>query len=176
MVKRLFIFSLLFTFVSYFLNGQQDSTIDKWEHVKILVGKWIGEGENIGGEKISNSLFTSELDNNIIIRKNYSEYIPGSDETNQHFEDLLIIFRYPDASIKATYFDNKSRVINFNITVSDPGDTIIFLSEKRKGLSLFRITYSIIDNKNMRMSYETAESGKEKDLTIVQEYKLVKIY
>ncbi|OGU58214.1 MAG: hypothetical protein A2V66_01515 [Ignavibacteria bacterium RBG_13_36_8] len=154
--------------------SQQSGKTTKWEQVKFLVGEWTGEGGGQPGVAAGGSSFTSDLDDHIIVRKNFAEYPAKNGRPAFRHEDLMIIYSNPDGTVKAVYFDNENHVINYDVDIPDDGSSIVFLSESAEGMPLFRMTYNIVSEDKVTLSFEIAPSGKINDLSKYIESSMVR--
>lgn len=134
--------------------SQQNSTWDKWA---FLIGEWKGEGGGQPGQGGGVFSFQTDLDNNVLVRKSHSEY-PAQDGKTLIHNDLMIV--YPDNSgtaFRAIYFDNEKHVINYNVTFSDK--SVIMTSEKAGNAPIFRLTYTLLENKMVNTKFEMSQDG-----------------
>ena len=71
---------------------------------------------------------------------------------------------YPDVKgnpSKAIYFDNEGHTINYNISFSNSAKSIVFLSAKVANTPVFRLTYTLLDNKEVNTKFEISRDGSE---------------
>ena len=172
MLKKLFLIIFIVVIIPLNVSAQVDST---WDHIKFFVGKWIGQSSENDTLLPRNSLFTSELDDNIIVRKNYIDFGEQPAGEQLRHEDLMIIFRYPDGIINATYFDTENRVINFVVNISELGDEIIFESIPIKGMPFYRITYVKYSPDEIYVNFESSITGTKKDLTSLYHLNMLRL-
>ena len=153
------------------LSAQKNS--EMWSKWKYLIGNWEGEGNGTPGKGDGFFSFRNDLDENILIRKNHSEYPATADSPATVHNDIMII--YPDTSgnpVKAIYFDNEGHIINYAITYSD--STIILTSEVKTNSPRFRLTYIKIDSKTVNIKFEIAFAQKPDFFTTYLEGKGIK--
>jgi hypothetical protein len=154
-LKTIFIFITLA--VSCNLSAQNNT--DVWLKWKYLIGNWAGEGNGTPGKGTGFFSFKTDLNDKILVRKNYSEYPATADKPAIVHNDILII--YPDTSgnpVKAIYFDNEGHVINYAISYSD--SSIVLTSNISNDSPRFRLTYKEIDNKTVHIKFEIAFAQK----------------
>jgi hypothetical protein len=149
--------SLIILFCGMLTTGfaQQKPNWDQWSW---LTGEWIGEGSGQPGTGGGTFSFKTDLDQNVLIRKSHSEYPATASKPKVIHDDLMVV--YPDYSgipSKAIYFDNEGHTINYSISYSDK--TIILTSEKIPNVPVFRLTYSLIDNKTVNTKFEMSQDG-----------------
>jgi hypothetical protein len=101
-IKLVIIVALFGLFTTCF--GQQRTTCEKWNW---LVGEWVGEGSGQPGQGSGFFTFKTDLDNNILVRKDHTEIV-ATENKPKVIHDLRII--YPGnsgSSTKAIYYDNE---------------------------------------------------------------------
>ena len=125
------ILGLLFSTTIIIGLAQAAEPADVWKPLRFLLGSWEGGGSGAPGEGQGVATFTLELNDNVMMRKNRTEFPPKPGEkAGLVHDDWLLI--YPAASVggqppksdsipaaprfKAVYFDNESHVINYNVT------------------------------------------------------------
>jgi hypothetical protein len=143
--------------------GQQNSNWKKWDW---LIGEWIGEGggqPGVGGGTFS---FKPDLDNNILVRKSHSEYPATVNKPKVIHDDLMVVYSdFTGAPSKAIYFDNEGHTINYTITYSDK--SIVLTSDKITNAPVFRLTYTLLENKMVDTKFEISQDG-EKFMTYIE--------
>lgn len=172
MSKKLALVIIVYLTMPFCIQGQNST---QWDHLKFFIGKWIGQTTEGDTAIPRNSLFTSELDDNIIVRKNYLDFgdKPGGEQLMH--EDLMIIFRYPDGGINATYFDNENRIINFVVSISESGEEVIFQSIPIKGMPFYKITYIKINKDEIYVNFESSTSGNKNDLASLYDLNMLRM-
>jgi hypothetical protein len=126
-----------------------------WSKWKLLIGTWEGEGNGKPGQGSGYFTFNLDLDSNLLVRKNHSEYPAMNGKPAFSHDDLLIV--YPDTSgtpVKAIYFDNEGHIINYLISYSD--SAIILTSIKETKSYRFRLSYRLEDPKKVKIKFEMA--------------------
>lgn len=144
------------------LSAQQNP----WTKWTWLIGEWKGEGKGQPGQGEGVFSFTPDLNSKILVRKAHSEYPASGNRPATIHDDLLIV--YPDPSgtpSKAIYFDNEGHTITYSI--SYPEKSIVLLSDKTPNMPVFRLTYSLIDDKTVDTKFEMSQDG-EKFMTYIQ--------
>lgn len=156
-------FSLYVMTVLFFLSTQiysQEKEYNNWNAFKFLMGDWIGEGSGAPGEAAGEFTFFSDLQNTVLIRKNFAEYPAQNGRPAFRHDDLMIVYRSGN-SIKANYFDNEGHVINYNVNFSSDSLSVIFVSDPNPASPGFRFTYTKIDPAKMKFSFDIAPPGKQ---------------
>ncbi len=120
-------------------SAQQLSAKPDWSSLRFLIGEWIGEGSGEPGKGTGGFDFVFDLDEQIIVRHNRSDYPATKDRPAFSHNDLLII--YPGNQMQAMYFDNEGHVINYNCQLSSDGDTVTFVSAVQPKTPRFRLSY-----------------------------------
>ena len=137
--------------------GQGNSTWDKWTW---LMGEWVGEGSGQLGQGGGTFTFKNSLDNNILIRESHSEYPATGNRPKAIHNDLMIISLDNLGIVsKAVYFDNESHTINYSITYFD--QSIGFTSQKIANVPVFRLTYTLLENKMVNTKFEMSQDGEK---------------
>lgn len=162
MKSKLFFTAALVVMMSTAFS-QQSTTWTKWLW---LMGEWKGEGNGQPGQGSGVFSFQPDLDGKILVRKAHSEYPANGNRPASVHNDLLIV--YADATgnpSKAIYFDNEGHTINYSITYS--GKSIILLSDKISNAPVFRLTYTLLDDKTVDTKFEMSQDG-EKFMTYIE--------
>lgn len=153
-MKHLILLTLLI--FSFTANAQET---DKWEKLRPLAGKWSGEGSGIPGEGIESFSFTFDLEQSILVRKNYSDYSRNTLKDRTIISDLIIIYLAADSPSKAIYFNSDGHAVNYSISYSD--NSITFTSENIPQTPTFRINYLFIDNTTVKVRFEMSHNGMD---------------
>jgi len=135
--------------------GQQSANWDKWNWI---MGEWVGVGTGQPGQGGGYFTFSTDLSNNILVRKGHTEFPASENKPNVIHDDLMVV--YPDRSgvpLKAIYFDNEGHTINYLVTYSE--NSIILTSEKNEGAPLFRLTYTLLDKETVNTKFEMSQNG-----------------
>lgn len=144
------------------LYAQTAAAKDPWAPLQFLVGTWAGEGSGEPGPTGTGGFaFSFELDNQILVRKNWAKYAPSPGEkTGTSHEDLMII--YPDsghAAIRAIYFDNEGHVINY--VASFPAkQSVTFESGASQPGPRYRLTYELGSDSKLVIVFSIAAPGQ----------------
>lgn len=152
--------------------GQQSISWTKW---RWLIGEWVGEGSGQPGQGGGTFTFKPGLDDKILIRESHSEYPAAGNKPRVIHNDLMII--YPDFTgnpLKAIYFDNEGHTINYSITYADK--SIALTSEKIPNVPVFRLTYTLLDNKMVNTKFELSQDGEKFSTYIEGKSKLNKLH
>lgn len=88
---------------------------DKWKSIEFLLGNWTGAGTGQPGAGSGKYSFKSELNGQIVVRRSYNLLATGT----KH-EDLLVMY----ADSRAMYWDSEGHVIEYRVTVPEPGRVI----------------------------------------------------
>ena len=140
---------------------------DAWKALRSLVGTWQGEGEGRPGPGGGQFSFALDLQEQIIVRKNHSEYPASQGRPATVHDDLLIA--YPGdsaAAVRAIYFDNEGHVINYVVTASADGKTVTFLSVPQASAPRFRLSYTMQDGEEVLIKFEIAPPEKPVEFKI----------
>lgn len=149
-----------FLFIGVFIMGllpncfSQETT--NWEAWKWLSGDWVGEGSGVPGQGGGTFSFQTELDGKIMVRHSHSEYPSEAGKPSIVHNDLMVI--YPENNgTRASYFDNEGHVIQYMVSYSTK--TIVFLSEKKGPLPVFRLTYTLLEDGRVNTAFEVSQDG-----------------
>ncbi len=113
---------LLFTFFVA-ITGQaiaQQSNDNKWNEWRFLLGKWVAEGGGQPGQASGGGFsFDFDLQERVLVRRNYSEYPATASKPPSRHDDLMVIYQEPEKGTRAEYFDNEGHVIHYSVSFSD---------------------------------------------------------
>jgi len=133
-----------------------------WSALQFLVGNWAGEGTAETGQAGAGSCsFQPDLQGKTLIRKNHAEYPAADNHPAIAHDDLMVI--YPDQAkhqLRAFYTDNEGNVINYTVTASADGKSVIFLGDITEGSPRFRLTYTLAQPGHLILAFEMAPPGK----------------
>jgi hypothetical protein len=136
-------------------------TTSGWALFEYLLGDWVGEGGGQTGQGTGEFSFHPDLQNRILVRKNYAAYPPTKDRPGFRHDDLMVVYRESDnASPRALYFDSEVHVIHYSITASSDKKTIEFLSEVLPSSPRYRLTYVRTGSDTLTLKFEIAPPGK----------------
>ena len=133
-----------------------------WNSLQFLVGNWVGEGTAETGQAGAGTCsFAPDLQGKTLIRKNHSEYPAADNHPAIAHDDLMVI--YPDAAkhqLRAFYTDNEGNVIDYTVTASADGKSVVFLGDIAAGSPRFRLTYTLTQPGHITLAFEMAPPGK----------------
>lgn len=150
---------LLVIFLPAILFAQQTDRAPNWEGWQFLIGEWKGEGSGDPGQGTGSFSFWPDLNENIIIRKNHAEYPASKDRPAFSHDDLIIVHKEYDKT-RAIYFDNEGHLINYIVHFSEDSSSLIFTSEIKPVEPRFRLTYTKVENGEVKINFEIAPPGK----------------
>jgi hypothetical protein len=135
------------------LYGQQSK--NPWEKWNFLIGEWVGDGNGQPGKGEGKFSFQTDLDGNILVRKNHTAFPETATSKAFVHEDLLIVYPgYAGSPQEAIYFDNEGHTIKYKVNFIDK--SIILTSDITENMPRFRFSYTIIDVKTVNISFEMA--------------------
>ncbi len=156
--SQLFVFMILFTF-SQSLTAQQLAKPVDWNAYRFLVGEWVGEGTGDPGQATGGFGFAFDLQNTILVRKNYADYPATKDRPAFSHNDLMVVYREGD-KFRAVYFDNEQHVINYAVSFSKDSSAVIFVSDVMSGAPRFRLTNTKQGTDSIKIAFEIAPPGQ----------------
>jgi hypothetical protein len=140
-----------------------------WKPIEFLLGNWIGTG---GGAQTGSGQgafsFEPQLNQHIIVRRNFAEYSSGPQAGSRH-DDLMIIYPDPAAGsaspdrvhqqLRAIDWDTEGHVIQYNIA-TPAANVAVFESDGMPSGPRYRLTYTL-NGKNLDGKFEIAAPGAE---------------
>jgi hypothetical protein len=157
-------------------SAQQKLSEPTLAPLQFLLGKWEGEGSAEAGRGSGYFSFETSLQDKVLIRKNHSQYRQARDRPVYRHDDLMIV--YVDAATKqmrAFYTDNEQHVINYAISVSGDGSSVVFISDAQTSGPRYRLTYAVTQPGKMSVTLEAAQPDKPDQFQKVVEGKVKKI-
>jgi hypothetical protein len=149
-----------------FTSGSFAQQNPVWANWSWLIGEWKGEGSGQPGQGGGIFSFKTDLDGKILVRKSHSEYPASGNRPAATHDDLMIVsLDLTGAPSKAIYFDNEGHTINYSINYTPK--TIVLQSDKIPGVPVFRLTYTLLDDKTINTSFEMSQDG-EKFMTYIE--------
>ena len=156
-MRQLLLIVLLLS-ASQAAHAQSQTSLDS---LKVLIGKWTGEGQSEVGAGGGYFTFETSLKDKVLIRKNHAEYPATKDRPTVTHEDLMVV--YVDAAAKKLrgfYPDSEGNTINYLITISDDQRTITFASDPRDPGPRYRLTYVLTQPDQIALTFEVAPPDK----------------
>lgn len=141
--------------------GQESSAKTSLDELRFLIGEWEGVGEGGPGAGKGVFSFAFELQNKVILRKNYAEYPATAGHAAVRHDDLMLI--YVDAAsnqILANYFDSEGHQINYKVTPSSGHKAVTFLSEPSAALPRYRLSYTRLKDGTLSGRFEISPPGQ----------------
>jgi hypothetical protein len=138
----------------------QEST-KAWTPFEYLLGDWVGEGGGQPGQGSGGFTFLPDLQNHILVRKNYAAYPATKDRPAFKHEDLMVVYKDSEnAPPRAIYFDSEGHVIHYSVTISPDHKTIEFVSEALPSSPRYRLTYLMSGSDALTLKFDVAPPGK----------------
>ena len=129
--------------------------------LQFLIGEWEGVGGGGPGAGKGVFSFAFDLQNKVIVRKNYAEYPPTAGRSAIRHDDLIVIyFDLASNEIRANYFDSEGHQINYKVTPSSDHESVTFLSEPSASLPRYRLSYRKIKDGTLSGKFEIASPGQ----------------
>jgi hypothetical protein len=139
-------------------QAQKSDSTGGLNQLKFLLGEWVGEGSGKPGEGTGGFTFSMDLQNHVMIRKNYADYPAIYNKAAYRHEDLMVIYQLPGDTLRAIFFDNEKHVINYDVNPGKNQKAVIFVSPATGKGWRYRLTLAEIDDKNLSIKFEMAPS------------------
>jgi hypothetical protein len=113
---------------------------DPWTPFQFLIGTWVGEGGGGPGEGRGEFSLAFDLNRQVLVRKNFSEYPAQGGRPASRHDDLMIT--YLDSASKqprAIYFDSEGHTIRYAVATHD--GSLVYESEAGEPFPHYRFTY-----------------------------------
>src|SRR5712672_753843 len=99
--------------------SQQSMKPSSLDDLRFLIGEWEGIGEGGPGSGKGVFSFAFDLQNRVIVRKNYAEYPPTASRPAIKHDDLIVIYLDRASNqILANYFDSEGQQIVYKVMPS----------------------------------------------------------
>ncbi len=134
-----------------------------WDDWQYYLGEWIGEGTGEPGEGSGGFQFYFDLQNQILIRKNFAEYPATQEKPAYRHDDLMVIYCESDESIRAIYWDNEGHIIHYAVEFSQNKNALTFLGDIQPSAPRFRFTYEKTGSDTLHIRFEIAPPGKPEE-------------
>jgi hypothetical protein len=154
----------VFSLIPSVLSAQEPPSLVRWDAFRFLMGEWVGEGTGTPGEGAGGFSFTYDLQNTVLVRKNFAEYPATKDRPAFRHEDLMIVYQ-EGGRIRAAYYDNEQHVINYSVTVAGDSSSIVFVSDPLPSAPRFRLTNTKAGTDKIGITFELAPPGKPEAFT-----------
>lgn len=157
-MKRVVVCILLLVCSQLTLAQQRAPSLDS---LKALLGRWVGEGTSEVGAGGGSCSFELSLKDRVLVRKNHAEYPATKERPTITHDDLMIV--YPDTrgnQLRGFYTDSEGNTINYLISVSTDGKTIVFLSDPSDAGPRYRLTYTFVEADRLSLTFELAPADQ----------------
>jgi len=156
-VKKVFLFVVFLLPASLF--SQESQSAGMWRAWQFLQGEWVGEGSGDPGQGTGGFTLYPDLQNTILVRKNFANYPATKDRPAFSHEDLMVIYE-ERGTPQAIYFDNEQHVIHYMVKFSEDSNTVIFLSDIVVSAPRFRLTYAKAGPERVKLTFDIAPANK----------------
>jgi len=148
-------------FLPLTITGRPQEPAKAWAPFEYLIGDWVGGGGGQPGQGSGEFSFLPDLQNHILVRKNYAAYPGTKDRPAFRHDDLMVVYRDSEnAPVKAVYFDSEGHVIHYSVTVSTDHKRLEFVSDASPASPRYRLTYLITGGDALTLKFEIAPPGK----------------
>jgi hypothetical protein len=142
-------------------NAQQLLKPSSLDDLRFLIGEWEGVGEGGPGSGKGLFSFAFDLQNKVIVRRNYAEYPPTDGRPAVRHDDLIVIYLDRASNqILANYFDSEGQQINYKVTPSSDHEAVTFLSEASASQPRYRLSYKKLKDGTLSGKFEIAPPGQ----------------
>jgi len=135
-----------------------------WKGYTFLLGDWVGEGNGTPGEGTGKLTFYLALQNQILIRKNHTEYPATANKPAFTHDDVLIHY-CENNLVRAIYFDSEGHTIHYTANFLPDSSELILLGDITPSAPRFRFTYTKIGNEKLKVTFEIAPPGKPEEFS-----------
>jgi hypothetical protein len=144
------------------LSAQPPPPAPNWNAFKFIIGEWVGEGTGAPGEGSGGFSFSYDLQNTVLVRKNFANYPATKGRPAFTHDDVMIVYQEA-GKIRAVYFDNEQHVINYSVTVAADSNSIVFVSDAVPSTPRFRLTNTKSGTDKIAITFEISPPGKPED-------------
>lgn len=155
---------IAFVFLPLSTVAQQAAPTVDWKPLVWLAGDWTATGGGGPGQGAGGFSFHQDLQGQVLVRKNYSEYPPANGKPAYRHDDLTIVYHANDG-FRADYFDNEGHAIRYSVATSADGNTVTFLSDEAVPGPRFRLTYRKLNETTLAGTFEIAPPDKPNDFS-----------
>ena len=140
--------------------AQQPVQPANWDGWKFLMGEWVGEGSGSPGQGEGGFTFSLDLQNRILVRKNFANYPATNNRPAFRHEDLMIVYREPGMATQAMYLDNEGHVIRYTVAFARDSSSVVFVSAPSNSEPRYRLTNAKEGEGKIGITFEVAPPGK----------------
>ena len=124
----------------------QDASPSKWKPIEFLFGNWTAKGGGASsGQGSGDFSFQPQLNQQIVVRKNFAEYTSGPEAGTRH-DDLMVIYAdAPGQPLRAIYFDSEGHTIRYAVK-TPAANVTVFESEASQPGPQYKLSYELKGN------------------------------
>jgi hypothetical protein len=138
-------------------DARQSPKPSSLDDLRFLIGEWEGVGGGGPGSGKGLFSFAFDLQNKVIVRRNYAEYPPTDGRPAVRHDDLIVIYLDRASNqILANYFDSEGQQINYKVTPSSDHEAVTFLSEASASQPRYRLSYKKLKDGTLSGKFEIA--------------------
>ena len=152
--------------VAFLLTAAVSATaapLSPWHGWDRLIGDWVGgTSRGVPGPAASSGFsFRYDLENHVVVRKDWADYPAMQGRPAFHHEGLMVVSPGDAGSpARATYYDNEGHVIEYDYAASD--SAIVFVSVQQEDAPRYRLTYRF-EPTQLGIVFEIARPGSGDD-------------
>jgi hypothetical protein len=157
-VKSLCVAALVFLLCP--ISRPQQATDTTWDSWKFLLGEWEEQAGGKPGQGTGIFSFAFDLQGKVLIRKNHSDYPATKERAGYSRDDLMVVYVDPETKHKRAFWaDSDGHVVNYDVSVSPDGKSIVFVGDVLPAAPRYRFAYSQIQPNKIAISFEVAPPG-----------------
>jgi hypothetical protein len=122
-----------------------------------LIGTWDALPDATGAT--GSCAFTMDLQDRVVVRKNYSTTPGANGNPDTTHVDLMMIY-VEGGGVKADYYDSETHVIRYAVSAAAGPNRVVFLSDATANGPGYRLTYSLDAPGIVKGQFEIAPPGK----------------
>jgi len=132
-----------------------------WGPVQFLIGHWTGEGGGQPGNATGAFSLEPDLQEKVLVRKNFAEYPAAAGRPAFRHDDLMIVYRdEASAELKAMYWDSEGHAIAYSVQPAAEGG-VAFVSDAPPARMRYRLSYLPAGKDKIKIRFEIAPPGKD---------------
>lgn len=137
----------------------QAAAPQEFEPLAFLLGAWEASESGTPGEATGATTFSLDLQDRVMVRRNFAEYPASSRGAASRHDDLMVIYVGAGKRVEASFFDSEGHVIHYAVASGPPG-TVSFVSDIVDGAPRFRLNYTLNSDGILEGEFAIAPPGQ----------------